>query len=85
MRKKRACDHAVDLLREYEVDGFMRGDIVILDDIANLTGIVAASPLARHEKVIQAISKTPGLLKVALVCAHDSCGRKRTVKAFFLD
>ena len=87
MKKRRICDVAAEVLRETDNSGVMWGDIGLLDMIAERAGVVVkrskyriVCPLAKHERVINALSRCPG----ELIPGTTLIGRRRRVRIFWL-
>lgn len=80
--KKRVCDAAVEVLRETDNCAVMWGDNGLLDMIADRAGVTISAGyfLDHHDKVLNALSRQPGLL----IAGHTRLCSNRRVRIFRL-
>ena len=77
----RACDAAVEILRETDNPAVMWGDTGLLHLIAKRAGMASQNRAWKTEqRVLQALTRQPGLLIPAITFGH----RKRRVRIFHL-
>lgn len=77
----RVCDATVEILNETDNDAVMWGDIALLHMIAERLGW--ESQASRTEKrVLDALSKTPGILEPVFTRISNLNGRTRLVRCF---
>lgn len=79
-RTKRVCDAAVEVLRETDNPAVMWGDCGLLCMIAKRSGVKWEHPMRGEERVLQALSRQPGVL----VKGFAAGARGRSVRIFRL-
>lgn len=93
MPRRRMCDVAEEVLREFDAPAVMWGDAGLLDEIAKRAGSVRRNPLllrsgqrtddmplVRWQRVLGALARQPG----NLVPGHTVIGGGRVVRIFWL-
>jgi hypothetical protein len=76
MKKKRVCDIAVEVLKESNNPAVMWGDAGLLDTIAARAGIARDEcPIYNWRRVLNALSRQPGILKPKLTMAGNRAVR----------
>ena len=83
MKRKTIAEHMRDVLVERGFDSVIWGDVGPVSQAITRAGVKAGHPLDRHQRVINALERSP-LFEKRLVHAMDSRGRRRVVRGFKL-
>jgi hypothetical protein len=82
--RMRACDAALEILKEHQSPGVMYGDEWLCHQIAERLGWEHEGPYTTR-RVLAALSRTPGrLVKSRVVMPGDCCARGQSVLHFEL-
>lgn len=77
----RVCDATIEILKETNNDAVMWGDCVLLHMIADRLGWEHQS-WRTEKRVLDALSKTPGILEPVFTRVSNLNGRTRLVRCF---